>query len=258
MTTIHRINEQILLTEVEHPDYLVRGAVLQGRKATLIWDTLTHPDDMQALLPVIGDRPPIVVYSHADWDHIWGTAALAPAPHSVIGHRLCRRRFADDVPATLRQRTLEEPGRWDAVHLVPPNRLLDDTLILDLGGMTLELHALPGHTPDSVVGLVVEHGLLLMGDTVETPLPCVPVECPLGDWLGELRRWLADSRVLSVVPAHGPWGGKEIIGRTVSYLHDLQTRHARWEIPGLSPFYRQTHEDNMSNRQGVDQPVAPR
>lgn len=251
MTILHRLNEQILFTEVQHPDYLVRGAALLGGAATAIWDTLTHPDDMQALLPLVGNRLPIVVYSHADWDHIWGTAAFPAAPQVVVGHRLCRRRFDDDVPATLQRRKREEAGRWDAVRLVPPNRIFDDTLVLDLGGLTLELHSLPGHTPDSIVGLVVEHGLLLMGDAVETPLPCVPAGCPLNSWLAALGGWLADSRVETVVPAHGPWGGKEIIEQTMTYLQGLQAGRRIPGIAALSPFYRRTHRENLGNRRAL-------
>lgn len=251
MTILHRFNDQILLTEVQYPDYLVRGSALLGATATVIWDTLTHPDDMRALLPLIGDRPPIVVYSHADWDHIWGTAAFPAVPPVVVGHRLCRRRFEDDVPATLQQIMREEAGRWDAVRLVPPNRIFDDTLVLDLGGLTLELHALPGHTPDSIVGLVVEHGLLLMGDTVETPLPCVPTGCPLDSWLAALGGWLADSRVETVIPSHGAWGGKEIIRQTMTYLQDLQAGRRMPDTAELTPFYRRTHLENLRNCGGL-------
>ncbi len=249
MTILHRYGDRILFTEIEHPDYLVRGAVLRGTTATLIWDTLTHPDDMGAVLPLLGGRQPTVVYSHADWDHVWGTAALVPAPQDIIGHRLCRRRFAAEVPATLRQKSLAEPGRWKAVRLVPPSRVFDDALTLDLGGMTLELHALPGHTADSIVGLVIEEGLLLMGDTVETPLPCVPPGCPLESWISGLAGWLADSRVTTVVPAHGPWGDKEIIRRTLAYLEDLQAGRTMPESAALSPFYRLTHLENLRNRE---------
>ena len=247
MTILHRHSHRILFTEVEHPDYLIRGAVLRGATATLVWDTLTHPDDMRAVLALLDDRPPIVVYSHAYWDHVWGTAALVPAPQDVIGHRLCRRRFETEVPATLREKSLAEPGCWDAVRLLPPSRLFDDALTIDLGGLTLELRALPGHTADSIVGLAVEEGLLLMGDTVETPLPCVPPGCPLADWISRLAGWLDDSRVTTVVPAHGPWGGKEIIRRTLAYLEDLQAKRHMPENAALSPFYRLTHLENLRN-----------
>jgi glyoxylase-like metal-dependent hydrolase (beta-lactamase superfamily II) len=247
MTTLYQFNRRIVLTEVDFPDFLVRGAAIFGTEAVVIWDTLTHPDDLQPLLPLLNDRRRIVVYSHADWDHVWGTAAVAGAGLSVVGHRLCRRRFDADVPTTLEQRRIEEPGRWDAVRLLPPDEVFDEQMVLDLGGLSLELRALPGHTPDSIVGLIPEHRLLLMGDTVETPLPCIPPDCRLNRWQGELERWLADPRVKTVVPAHGPWGGKEIIRRTLDYLEDLEAGRPPMNLGDLTPFYHQTHADNLQH-----------
>lgn len=247
MTTLQQINEHIHLTEIRFPDYIVRGGLLLSEKTAVIWDGLSHPGDMLALLPLIAGRQVTVIYSHADWDHIWGTAALAGAGLTVIGHRLCRQRFDEDVPLTLRERRLAEPGLWEAVHLVPPDIVFDREYSLDLGGFSLELRALPGHTPDSVVGLVPEYGLLFMGDTVETPLPCLAPDCPLQEWLAGLEFWLHDPRVRIVIPAHGPWGGKEIISRNIAYLRDLADGRPRLDTDDLSPFYRQTHLDNLRN-----------
>lgn len=247
MTTLQQINKHIHLTEIRFPDYIVRGGLLLGEDTAVVWDSLSHPGDMLALLPLIAGRQVTVIYSHADWDHIWGTAALAGDRLTVIGHRRCRQRFDEDVPLTLRERRLAEPGLWEAVRLVPPDVVFDREYRLDLGGLTVELRALPGHTPDSVVGLVPEYGLLFMGDTVETPLPCLPPGCPLQEWLAELEHWRQDPRVRIVIPAHGPRGGLEIISRTIAYLQDLAAGRQRLDADGLSPFYRQTHLENLRN-----------
>ena len=92
--------------------------------------------------------------------------------------------------------------------LVPPRVTFDEVLSVDLGGLTLELHALPGHTPDCIVAFVPECGLWLGGDTVETPLPVVPADAPLDAWIGALERWSGDDRVRAVVPAHGDIGDR--------------------------------------------------
>ncbi len=247
MTTLQQLNKHIQLTEIRFPDYIVRGGLFLGEKTAVVWDSLSHPGDMLALLPLIAGRQVTVIYSHADWDHIWGTAALAGAGLTVIGHRRCRQRFDEDVPLTLRERRLAEPGLWEAVRLMPPDIVFDREYRLDLGEFTLELRALPGHTPDSVVGLVPEYGLLFMGDTVETPLPCLPPDCPLQEWLAGLEHWLHDPRVRIVIPAHGPWGGREIISRTIAYLQDLAAGRPRLDADDLSPFYRQTHLENLRN-----------
>ena len=111
--------------------------------------------------------------------------------------------------------------------------------------MTLELHHLPGHTPDTIVGFVPEQGLLLMGDTAETPFPVVPADSPLSVWIEGLERWERDPRVRTVVPAHGPIGGVEILQRNIHYLRGLLDGRPPPVTEPLTDFYRKTHEQNL-------------
>ena len=73
---LKKFNEQIWLTEVELDGYQVRGALILGEKGAVLVDTLSHPRDMAPLLPLIQGRELTIVYTHADWDHIWGTGGL--------------------------------------------------------------------------------------------------------------------------------------------------------------------------------------
>ncbi len=191
-------------------------------------------------------RPPwAVVYSHADWDHVWGTAGLAGPVPLIVGHTACAARFAVDVPATLREKRQAEPGRWDAVRLLPPTVTFQDTLALDLGGITLRLHALPGHTADCIVGHIPEWGIWLGGDTVETPLPVVNDGAALPGWISALEDWARAPRVGSVIPAHGAPGGRELLEHNVAYLRGL-TAEPLPPPPGrLAPFYAATHAANL-------------
>jgi glyoxylase-like metal-dependent hydrolase (beta-lactamase superfamily II) len=234
----------IFLVDVATPEYGVRGALVLGETHALVWDTLTHPRDMTPFLPLIGHRRLVIVYSHADWDHVWGTAGLPYQGADVVGQAECARRFADDVPVTLDGKRRSEPGRWEEIRLVAPTRTFDVRLDLDLGGVTIELHHLPGHTRDCSVGFVVDAGVLLAGDTVETPCPVVPADSPLGQWTARLRRWRDDPRVRSVVPAHGPVGGREILSRNLDYLQALLDGRPLEPIGPLTAFYRDTHEAN--------------
>ena len=111
--------------------------------------------------------------------------------------------------------------------------------------MTLELHHLPGHTADAIVGFVPQRGLLLMGDASETPFPVVPVDSPLGAWIERLECWEGDPRVRAVVPAHGPIGGVEILQRNVRYLRALLDGRPLPLAEPLTAFYRRTHEQNL-------------
>jgi glyoxylase-like metal-dependent hydrolase (beta-lactamase superfamily II) len=243
------VERDVRLTEVSLPDYVVRGALVTGSTCALVWDPLSHPRDMNVWHPFIEGIDLVIVYSHADWDHAWGTAGLPFERARIVGHRTCAERFGSDVPQTLAAKRRAEPGAWDDVRLVPPTEVFDDEATIELGPLSVGLHHLPGHTADTVVGFVPERGVLLVGDAAETPLPVVPCREALPAWIAGLERWEADARVRLVVPAHGRVGGREILQQNIRYLQRLLNHTCEtsaFELPGpLAPFYRETHGANL-------------
>lgn len=254
----------LLETEVEAFD--VRAAVLIGTRRAVVWDTLAHPAQMAPVASLAEGLPVTVVYSHADWDHVWGTCGLAggEAPgrpggvEAVLACEATAERFRGGVQADLaRRRADAPPGSLDAVRLVPPSTTFVGSTRVDLGGATLHLHALPGHTEDCLVGFVPEWGALLAGDAVETPLPFVNEGAAVPEWIEGLERWAADARVTTVVPSHGPVGGRELIEETAAYLRSLVDGSARAgsrrgeDLSSLSPFYVRTHARNLERVQGI-------
>jgi len=245
MSTTRSLESRIWFTEVALGEYDVRGVLVVGDERALVWDTLSHPRDMSRYPPLIGDRELVIAYSHADWDHIWGTAGLPHQGAVVLGHRSCLTRCVGDVPVTLREKQAAEPVAWDDVRIVAPNRVFDGETSVELGSMTVTLHHLPGHTRDSIVAFIPERGLLLMGDAAETPFPVVPEGSPLAKWIAGLQRWEGDARVRTVVPAHGAIGGREILRRNILYLQGLRDGNPVEATDPLSDFYRHTHESNL-------------
>ena len=240
-----KLDPVVWVTRVALDDYDVRGALVLGNECAVVWDTLSRPRDMRPYLPLIGQRELVVVYSHADWDHIWGTAGLPWHRARIVAHDSCATRFATDVPDVLAQKQNTAPGAWDDVVLVAPTETFSDELTIDLGGLTLLLRHLPGHTPDCIVGLVPERGILLAGDTVETPCPVVPADSPLQDWIAALGRWAEDERVRQVIPAHGAIGSRAIVQQNIEYLEAIRSGRSTEPDGPLTSFYRDTHMQNI-------------
>jgi glyoxylase-like metal-dependent hydrolase (beta-lactamase superfamily II) len=229
--------------DVPTRDFRVRGAVLVGSRGAVVFDTLSRPADMEPVRELVGVRELTAVYSHADWDHVWGTAAL---PHArVVACEASAARLRSESDAKLAALRAREPGRYDDVRIVHPTETFTGFHAIDLGGMTLELHALPGHTLDSTVGWVPELGLLLAADAVETPLPVVNEGSPVRAWTESLERWAADERVQLVIPAHGEIGGRSVISRTSSYLAGLLAGSGDAPASSPDPFYEKTHARNV-------------
>lgn len=245
MSQLREIRPNLWICESSSSKIQVRSVLVVGEKRAVVWDTLTQPEDVKALAAVIEDKPYYLVYSHADWDHVWGSAGFADERLGVIGHLECHRRFGDDVPRTLQRMRLAELGKWESVRLVPPNLTFTSALSLDLGGITLELYHIPGHTLDSIVGWIPAWGVLLGGDAIETPLPVVNHAKFVGGWLQALETWQRVDRLSRSIPSHGSLEGRESLEQTVAYLRAL-TGDRQFNLPRkLDNFYRETHQKNL-------------
>ena len=251
MRQIHEIQPNLYTLDVDLPEYSVRSVVVIGEIYAAIWDTLVSPEDMAALEPMIGDKPFHVIYSHSHFDHIWGTEGLWAAPLAICAHANCLQHFSGEVQSTLQQMREEEPGKWDEVTLHPPNLTFDSRLDMDLGGVTLELHHLPGHSDDGIVGWLPEWGVLLGGDAIETPLPVVNEARAISPWLQALEGWAGNPELKLTIPSHGVINGRQCLESTMDYLRCLLDG-GDFDLPAaLDRFYRDTHEKNLELVKGA-------
>lgn len=245
MRQIHEVQPNLFTLDVALPEYSVRGVLVIGERHAAIWDTLVSPDDMAALEPLVGDKPFHVIYSHAHFDHIWGTQGLWATPLDICAHENCLKQFGGEVQRTLQQMREEAPGKWDDVILRPPDLTFDSRLDLDLGGITLELRHLPGHSEDCIVGWLPDWGVLLGGDAIETPLPVVNEARAVLPWLQALEGWAANPELKLTIPSHGVVNGAQCLESTIDYLRCLLEGND-FDLPAdLGQFYRDTHKKNL-------------
>ena len=244
-TVIRPVLENIFAIEAPcEPGVDVRALLVCGERSTLLIDTLAHPsqlDDVRELVASI-ELPLLIVNSHADWDHWWGNAAFPEAP--VIAHHLTRARQLAEGQRSLRSRQRKDSFFGD-VMLRATTIAFEGQLDLDLGGLHVELHLLPGHTADCIVAYLPERRLLFAGDAAEDPIPLVGEDGSIVAWSETLRAWATRARI--VVPAHGSISGPELLERNARYLRDLLSRPNAVvpELVEATSFYKRAHRRNL-------------
>ncbi|MFC4946368.1 MBL fold metallo-hydrolase [Pseudonocardia sp. GCM10023141] len=191
---------------------LTLGLVV-GSERCLVIDTGTdevHGAVFAAAVRAITPLPWTVVITHAHWDHFLGTGAFLPAP--VYAHPRCGEVITADGAAQVtewaqRYRAEGKPelaGRLEGARRLLPDRAVDPTVALDLGGRTVTLiHADRGHTDHDVLVHVPDAAVVFAGDTVEQGAsPSVGPDSALAAWPALLDAVL-DLAPGVVVPGHG-------------------------------------------------------
>jgi glyoxylase-like metal-dependent hydrolase (beta-lactamase superfamily II) len=157
-------------------------------------------------------HPWTVVDTHAHYDHCFGNAAFRPA--TIWGSRGCAADLLATGEAQRAARAAELLADGDAegaeqvrrAPLDPPDALVDDVAVLDVGGVEVVLRFLGhGHTGHDLV-VEVEDGrdgtTVFAGDLVEEGAPPAFEDAFPAEWPATLGRLHAMARG-PVVPGHG-------------------------------------------------------
>lgn len=133
------------------------GYLVIGEDRACVIDTMNGYCDLSAFVRSVTDKSVIVVNTHGHPDHIFGNlyfdnALLHPDDLPLAAG------FVDDPEFVA---FCKEKG-----HSMPPFRPIRGGDVIDLGGRTLEIFELPGHTPGSVLLLLREDRILFTGDAI--------------------------------------------------------------------------------------------
>jgi glyoxylase-like metal-dependent hydrolase (beta-lactamase superfamily II) len=212
----------VTFTEVADGVFVRRHASLDlncglvvGDGACLVVDTRSSPAeaaDLAAAVRRVTPHPWTVVNTHAHHDHCFGNAAFRPA--TVWGSRGCAADLLATGEAQRAARVAEllAEGDTDAAEQVrrapldPPDALVDDVAVLDVGGVEVVLRFLGrGHTGHDLV-VEVEDGrdgnTVFAGDLVEEGAPPAFDDAFPAEWPATLGRLHLLARG-PVVPGHG-------------------------------------------------------
>ncbi len=196
-----RIADDIYVFTSRQYAQVTAGAVLTREGAVLI-DTLYFPEETKAIKEFLEERlgqvVRYVINTHYHADHTQGTCWF---PHAqVIGHALCRQ-LLDEIGRFGLEEAKNETPELAAVEIVLPDVIFaDGALTLHVGGKTLRLEHLPGHSPDLVGVLVTNDNVLFASDNA-MPVPTI-FDGSYKDMVRSLERMIV-MKPDSVVQGHG-------------------------------------------------------
>ena len=197
--------------------FAVRSFLISGRTEQLVVDSLMRPQDMEPFV-----EASMVVYTHADWDHCWGSMGLPRA--WIIGHDLARKRLlATEACSVLKRWQERHPEFLQGAAIVLPSITFSEQMFIDLGGVTVTLSHCPGHTADSIAIQIMEHDVMLVGDALEDPIPYINEPGYVKQWIESLRSW-GRSGVTKFYCSHSQHVlTRQYVIRTADYLEGMMT-----------------------------------
>lgn len=135
------------------------GYLLVGEKGAALIDTMNGLEDLKQIVDSLTDLPVTVINTHGHCDHIGGNIFFEEAWLHPADEKLAYSHFA------FMEEDFKKFGKTPC-----PFRMMALGQVFDLGGVTLEVVSLKGHTPGSVGLLCREKRLLFTGDGVNTHL----------------------------------------------------------------------------------------
>ncbi|MBP5654582.1 MAG: MBL fold metallo-hydrolase [Clostridiales bacterium] len=160
--------------------HIASGYIVVGSEKVAVIDTMNGFNDVKAAVRKITDKPIIVINTHGHGDHIFGNVYLEEAYLNPKDLELAN--FFMNMPEF--KQACEEHG-----FSMPPFKPVKEGDVFDLGGRTLEVYELPGHTPGGIVLLLKEDRILFTGDAVNHYLWMMLDGClKLSDYVKELDR----------------------------------------------------------------------
>lgn len=212
-TAIHTGSHEIM--------YLICGA----EKAILV-DTSVGIRGLGEFVKELTDLPLTVLLTHGHIDHAMGAQEFDTVymNHADTGVYLGMREPADRL-GYIRQ----SGGDADIADLLPPVpmtfRDLQDGMVFDLGGIHVDVLALPGHTPGSMTMLIREERSLILGDACNLfTFVFDENSLPLEQYRESLRQYLTrvEGKYDDVYLCHGVIRvGKDIIQNVIDVCTDV-------------------------------------
>lgn len=152
----------------------VYSYLIAGKNSALIYDTCHGIAPLHEAIANVCSLPYEVVLSHGHWDHTGGAYQFNEVWLHPGDNELCLRHFSKSTRSSIVDfygKQIKEEFAYDFDDAKYINNTKEAKLkplshgqIFDLGGITVEIVPMEGHTAGSVGVLIKEHKLLLNGD----------------------------------------------------------------------------------------------
>ncbi|MBO4899983.1 MAG: MBL fold metallo-hydrolase [Lachnospiraceae bacterium] len=172
---INEVRPGIYLLDEGH---MATGYLVVGETSALLIDTMCGLTDLGQAVRNLTDKPVKVINTHGHPDHIYGNIYFDEAYINPADLELAHMFMKEPLFVQM----CEQFGAK-----MPPFRDILPGEVIDLGGRTLTLYGLPGHTPGGLLLLLKEDRILFTGDSINHHLWMqVPGALPMREFLNNL------------------------------------------------------------------------
>ena len=168
-----RIADDIYVFTSQLYAQVTAGAILTKDGVILI-DTLYFPEETKAIKEFLEDRQGLkiryVINTHYHADHTQGTYLFPEA--QIVSHAMCRQLLDTVGRSGLEDAQSQSPELEEVQIILPELVFKEGVLNLYLGGKTLQLHHMPGHSMD-LIGVYVTNNQILFASDNSMPVPTI-------------------------------------------------------------------------------------
>ena len=160
-----------------------------------------------------------ILLTHPHMDHFLGIQTLLPA--QIVSHALCREEMIKIGPDAADQWAKRRPQFAEGlkgVRVCLPEQTFKDRVTFFLGEMEVQFfHLGYGHTRGDGLVYLPNEKVLFAGDVAFFKVTPQGFHGHLGNWINIVNRIL-DMDIETIVPGHGPIGGKVDLLEMRTYL----------------------------------------
>ena len=161
-----------------------------------------------------------VVLTHHHTDHALGAGYFASKGAEIIAHEKAAARMAIEHPRLIaeRRKSLEVAHLFESAAPYAPSHVIAGGLLLEEHGLRFDVfHPGHSHTPGDLCVYAPSLGVLVAGDLVSTGYHPNLEDADVAGMRAALSR-LRSLPFRTLVPGHGPAGGREGVEEQLRYL----------------------------------------